>query len=383
MPAYISDAERRARLVARHRLDRSARDVADAVRSTVALHSSDPLTPHLGAWARVPGFRREDLTTALCDDRSLCRMHGMRRTLFVVHRDDVETVEAAATRAIAVKERKRLRGWVEAAGLDVDATLQAATDAIRHALKDGERGTKELRAAIPSLGTPIRVGSGKWAQDAPLGSRLLYVLAMDGLIVRTRTSGWRNSQYAWADATGWFGRALRGGEEAEARAALLRRYLETHGPATMVDLRWWTGWTAARVKAALKAVDAEIVGMEGAEGFVLPGDLDTPAVAPGASLLPGLDSAPMGWKERDWFLDRHDAELFDRNGNVGPTVWWGGRIVGGWAARPGGVAVRLLEDVGSEAEGAIEAERAALTAWLDGEVPIPRFRTPLERALTR
>ena len=44
--------------------------------------------------------------------------------------------------------------------------------------------------------------------------------------------------------------------------------------------------------------------------------------------------------------------------------------------------VRLLEDVGTEAESAVEAEAARLTDWLTPVRVTPRFRTPLERELS-
>ena len=74
--------------------------------------------------------------------------------------------------------------------------------------------------------------------------------------------------------------------------------------------------------------------------------------------------------------------LFDRAGNAGPTVWWCGEVVGGWAQRADGEVVwRLFRDVGVEAERAVAVEAGRLAAWL-GEVRVtPRFRTPLEREL--
>ena len=70
----------------------------------------------------------------------------------------------------------------------------------------------------------------------------------------------------------------------------------------------------------------------GVPGMVLAGDLEPPPqTGPWAALLPALDSTPMGWQRREWFLGQHAARLFDRTGNVGPTLWWDGRIVGGWA----------------------------------------------------
>ncbi len=119
-------------------------------------------------------------------------------------------------------------------------------------------------------------------------------------------------------------------------------------------------------------------------GVVLADDVDPePALAPSAALLPALDPTPMGWQSRDWYLGPHKARLFDRNGNVGPTVWWDGRIVGGWATRSGGEVVwQPLEDVGSAARAAIDAAAAALEPRLAGTVVVPSFRTPLERELS-
>ena len=73
----------------------------------------------------------------------------------------------------------------------------------------------------------------------------------------------------------------------------------------------------------------------------------------------------MGWKEREWYLGDHAPALFDRAGNAGPTVWWDGRIVGGWVQRRDGeVVYRLLEDVGGDALAAIDADAAAVQDWL-------------------
>ncbi|MBA2437402.1 MAG: winged helix DNA-binding domain-containing protein, partial [Acidimicrobiia bacterium] len=69
-------------------------------------------------------------------------------------------------------------------------------------------------------------------------------------------------------------------------------------------------------------------------------------------------------------------------GNAGPTVWWDGRIVGGWAQRPEGeVVVRLLDDVGDEARHAIDGEVERLQRWLGGVRVMPRFPTPLQKEL--
>lgn len=50
--------------------------------------------------------------------------------------------------------------------------------------------------------------------------------------------------------------------------------------------------------------------------------------------VPGLDITTMGWSDRDFYLGAHRAQVFDTNGNAGPTAWWNGRVVGGWYQDP-------------------------------------------------
>jgi hypothetical protein len=170
----------------------------------------------------------------------------------------------------------------------------------------------------------------------------------------------------------------------QARVELVRLWLARYGPATVADLRWWTGWTARLVQAALAGVESEEVDLDGEVGLVLAGDVE-PAERPPpwVRLLPALDATVMGWKGRHWYLGAHGPALFDRNGNAGPTVWCDGRVVGGWAQRTDGEVVHhLFEDIGTEARADLDALAARLTIWMGPIRVTPRFRTPLERELS-
>jgi hypothetical protein len=168
-----------------------------------------------------------------------------------------------------------------------------------------------------------------------------------------------------------------------ARAELARRWLAAFGPAPLADLQWWTGWSKSEATQAAADLGVREVDLDGLPGVVLPDDLDaSPDPGPWAALLPALDPTVMGWLDRGWFLGGHEKALFDRTGNVGPTVWLDGRVVGGWAQRGDGeIAIRLLEDVGREADDLVQAEAARLREWLGDLRFVPRFRTPLEREL--
>ena len=380
--------ERRARLARRHRLtpEERATDVRDAVRAVVVLHSSDPATVYLSTWARMRELDVGELERALYETRTLVRMLGMRRTLFVVPRELVEVVDAACTRDVAANERRKLERFVAESEVadDPAAWVDEASAAALAALRArGHASTSELAGDHPLLRRKLRLGTGtRWEAEVGAATRILPLLAATGAIVRDRPRGsWTGSQYRWVPIERLGPR--RAVEPAPARAELLRAWLAAFGPATETDLRWWTGWTAGHARAALAAVPHAEVELDEGTGFVLASDVEPeepPAPAP--ALLPGLDPTSMGWKERGWYLGPHGAAIFDPNGNAGPTVWWGGRIVGGWAQRPSGEIVhRLLDDVGAEAADAIAAECARLSTWLGDVRVTPRFRTPLEREL--
>jgi hypothetical protein len=64
----------------------------------------------------------EDLDDALYERRSLVRMLGMRRTLFVVPRGTAAEMDAGCTKALAAGERRRLvKMLVEQGVADGDA----------------------------------------------------------------------------------------------------------------------------------------------------------------------------------------------------------------------------------------------------------------------
>ena len=84
MTPKVSVAQRRARLVARHRLSAPAATIASATEAMVALHATDPVTVYLAARARTRSATVETVDEALYAQRRIVRMLGMRRTVFVV-----------------------------------------------------------------------------------------------------------------------------------------------------------------------------------------------------------------------------------------------------------------------------------------------------------
>ncbi|WP_371501082.1 winged helix DNA-binding domain-containing protein [Kitasatospora sp. NBC_00374] len=382
---HIDDAQRRARLGVRQLLapQHRAATPEQVTRAVVALHASDPASVFLSTAARLADPAPvAAVEKALYEDATLVRMHGMRRTLFVVPAGLASTVQASTTVKVAAKERIGFTAFAATGGFDTDWLAEAEREALTALERAGQATGSQLGALVPRLREEITVSAGKpYEARQTIGTRMLRVLGMEGSIVRRRpVGGWTSGQHHWATQRPYPDRPA-----AEAQAELARQWLAAYGPATVEDLRWWTGWGLREVRAALAACAAVPVGLTEGEGFVLPEDTGpVTEPAPWVALLPALDPAPMGTRYRHWFLpDEHQGELFDRSGNIGPTVWSDGRIVGGWAQRPDGeITWQLLEPVGREAESAVGAEAARLSAWVGATRITPRFRTPLERRLS-
>lgn len=358
----------------------------------VVLHATDPATVYLSAMARLRAPSLDAVATALYDERTVARVLAMRRTLFVVPVPDLAIVERSSTDEVAANERKRLEGFLTDSGIDDPAAwLSAAADEVSAALADGGEPARRITTLVPRLATKIVMGAGT-RNVATVGatSRALAVMANEGLLMRGRPAGaWTGRQYTWHLRDRWLDspdRPEASVDQAAASVALVERWLARFGPATFDDLKWWTGWRVGQLKPALAALEVTEVDLDGRPGLILTDDLDAgsggPEVAPWAALLPSLDPTPMGWKERDWYLGPHRDRLFDRFGNVGPTLWIDGRIVGGWGQRPDGeIVLGLLEDVGSDHRAMLDAEAERLQAVVGETVVKPSFPTPLQREL--
>lgn len=389
----LSDDARRALLVDRQWVGgrRAGRSVVDVAHAVGPLHSTDPSSAYLQVAARSD-CSVDDITRALYDDRLLLRHTTLRRTVHLLTPEVARAAHGAYNHRLVPKLRGQLVDWLGASE-DVDGDPSAWLADVEERVVDAvgrlDRPTgnaladevAELRVTVDpapgtSYGRPIRITS-----------KVIEVLIADGRIARDRPRSGDLTSGAWTygPITDWLADGLGSTDPAEALQALLLRKLGSAPGASTADLAWWTGLPKGMVERALAALDAEPVDRDDtATGWLIPGDdLDADDPADDAvSLLPGLDATPMGFKERTWFLGAHEAALFDRNGNIGPTIWWRGRVVGGWTHRSDGVvATGVLDRVPQRAAAAISEEAERLQDWL-GDVRVRwRYPTPLQRSL--
>jgi hypothetical protein len=387
-------------LARRHFLsDSDSRPIAAITAALVSLHATDPATPYLSLWARCPRFVIADLDGELYRTRSMVRHLAMRRTLWLMNADDLAVVQPAASDRVAGNERRRLIADVQKAGAATDGTHwldracaahwldRACAAVLCHLREHGPTSSTELRGALPELSGVYDPAPGKpWGGAVPIAPRVLTVLSACGDIVRGPNDGtWTTSRPRWTVIGSWLGEQAEPMSAEVARAELTRRWLRTFGPATVEDIKWWFGTTVTAVRKALADIDAVAVDLHGSNGYALPDDLEPdPDMPPWCALLPGLDVTTMGWYQRDWYVGEHRGQVFDTNGNAGPTAWWNGQVVGGWYQDSGArVQLQLLADPGRDARRALQRQSDELTAWLDGVRINPRFPSTLSKAAAK
>jgi hypothetical protein len=394
----VSVQQRRRAIVRRHHLGGDAKSPEAVTQALIALHATDPASVYLSVLARSTSSTLADISAAMYERRSLVRWMAMRRTLFLFPRADIPIVQAAVSTPLAAMLRRRLISQLERNGSeppitgDVRAWLADLEVRVENALR--ARGTAtgaQLGTDKPALRTliPARAPS-----DRPqnVTSALLTLMSAEGRIVRSTPTGtWTSRHHRWEPVGQWWPGGLPELEVEAAQRTLAQRWLARFGPAALDDLKWWTGWNKTTVRRALSSLPIEEVDLHGETGIALcapealsddPGDHTS--ATPVAALLPSLDPTPMGWKRRDWFLGIDHHHVFDRAGNIGPTLWWDGEIIGSWAITPAGeLRTTVLADRGAVADAAVQDAASRLHERLHGTVVTPAIRTPLERSLVQ
>src|ERR1700728_3544222 len=179
----------------------------------IALHGTDPTAVYVSAWART-GCAADRVDEAMYAQRSLVRMLGMRRTMFVVPAGLVPVVQAACTDDVAKRLRRQLEkdlatggvgdgdpgGWLRDVGSGVLRVLRA---------RGGGASGAQLSEGEPRLRTQLSVSLDKsYGGTFNITSRVLTLLGAEGHLVRGhRRGGWSSGQFEWFAASTWLGPA--------------------------------------------------------------------------------------------------------------------------------------------------------------------------------
>lgn len=252
------------------------------------------------------------------------RTHTLRQTWHFVHRDDLTAVQAAT----APRVHRFNAAMYADAGL-AGRPLSTAADVVLEAVAEGPATRAEIARRLDAAGLGL----------SSLGVGLLMMWAeLECLVVSGPLSGRQHTYVAWAD------RALPDRDEAIVRLA--RRYVASHGPASVADLAAWASLTRTEVKQALAELPVEREVVAGVELFALDAGDHAPAAwdSPQVELLNGYDEYVSGYcaAEKRW-LDRARSTTA-RPAQPIALLTVDGQVAGGWrrSVRRDGAVVEVV-----------------------------------------
>ena len=334
------------------------RSIVETVRAVGGLHATGAATPYLSLFARVKGFRREDLDRELFVKRSLCKVRYVRTTVYVLPKDMI-AVAFAATRMMAEPASE---AYAKFLGI-TEQQYRETSERILELLK-GKNGmsVKRIREA---LGSSLNV------------SPIVNLMCDQGLLIRgAPEKGWRSNLHTYHVFSECFPDVkLDEMSEEEARKAVVRWYLGSFGPVTLNDVAWWTGFPKSQVRRILSDLEGEVVyvdvsGLGKALLMLSRDEAELRLVRRNGksvvNLLPGLDPYLMGYKDRERYVDadRYSC-VFDRGGNATSTILADGKAVGVWDFEEPVVKVFLFDgDAGLLEE--VSAKAKSLGAFISG-----------------
>lgn len=350
----------------KHNLSQKAKptELNQLLCRTCGLHATGAVNPYLALFARVQGFKREDLERALFRDRCAARIRCLRKTIFIHHISLVPIYFAASAQALIPASEDYMHRSGISAGL-----AQKLTGEILRLLEGRELSAAEITSKLGFEGNL---------------SPLLYYLCDSGDLVRGRpVAGWRDKRVRYAIFAEWFPELdLTEWEESQARVEVVRRYLQAFGPVSLEDVLWWTGFGKRATRAALNQLKAELIPVHVDQlDHVCWLHQDDREVVEGESkgesgtinLLPNLDPYLMGYKLRERYLEpAFSPYVFDRAGNITSTILLDGRVIGVWdVARDGEAELKLhfFRDPGADVRNAVCEQAGRLGAFLTDRVP--------------
>ena len=301
---------------------------AEAVGWHLAMQSQDYAPASWSIGQRSKGLAAADVDRALADG-SIVRTHVLRPTWHFVAREDIRWLLALSGPRVQQTVRRRY-GQL---GLDARA-LARAEKVIVKALSGGNRLTRNELGEVLDRARFEREGQRMpWVL---MHLELEAVIGSGGLDGKQQTYALLDDRVPAAPAR----------DRDDALVELVRRYLQSHGPATLKDMSWWSGLTIADLKRAIELLGAEVRSetLEGLALWTLASDDRSPPANERVHLLQTYDELVVGYTESRFFGDpaaeRARAAWGDRTFPSG-LMLFGGRVAGHWRRRAEGTQLRV------------------------------------------
>jgi hypothetical protein len=357
----------------KHHLTDSSKsdDILKITNDICGLHATSSSTLYISLFVRTNNFEKEDLNQHLYTLKNLGKIRFVRGTTYVLTKEMIP-IAYSATKGIFSTLSER---YAEYHGIN------------RKEYNKISKKVLELLQGKSMSASEIKDNLGNTSKISPV----INLMCDSGLIIRsTPRSGWKSNLHTYQPLDEYFpGLDLFSIKENEARREVVKRYIAGFGPASAMDISWWTGFTKTEIRRILEELEEDInqISIIGEDDryYILNSDDRSLRITrgggkPQVTLLPGLDPYIMGYKIRDRYLDeKHFNYIFDRSGNGAASIMIDGNIVGVWdyEEKPKSlVKIYLFKKVIKDMKSEIRAKAEDIGKFIaDGEVKVKECKT--------
>ena len=297
-------------------------DIIQITEDLCGLHSTEPKTSHLSLFVRTQNFKKSDLEKELYTSKTMGRIRGMRRTLFIQTKNMIPIIHAATFKL----SEKTFQKYMEYHGISLK-DYQEISNFILKILKGRELSASEIRKELNSK------------SNIPA---IIQLMCNYGLLIRGRPiKDWNDRRNKYVLFKEQFPDVdLAKINEKNAIKSLVERYIISYGPVSENDISWWTGLTKTKIRGALNEIQeklekVKISNLKG-EFIIFKSDINqlkdfNDFKEKTLNFLPELDPYSMGYKERERYIDSSNYNsVFDRSGNATATILINGKVIGVW-----------------------------------------------------
>lgn len=338
----------RALLARQMLLERRSLSAAEAIEHLVGMQAQVPRAPYIGLWARLKGFRPEELVH-LMYDREAVRIALMRNTVHLVTANDCLMLRPLTQIIFDRDLRTNTTFAPPLRGMDVGELVATG----RALVEERPRTNAELGALLQE----------RWPECD--SASLTFAIRSQVPLVQLPPRGiWgKGGQVMCTSAEAWLGRSLEAEPSGE---EMIVRYLAAFGPATVRDVQQWCGLT--RLSKVLKRLRPCLVTFRDEadnELFDLPDaprpDPDMPAPV---RFLPEYDNLLVSHDDRSRVIaDEYRSRVFTRG-----AVLADGFVCGAWKVeqtrREAVLLIEMFEPVSKENQHAISEEGERLVRFV-------------------
>jgi hypothetical protein len=246
----------------------------------------------------------------------------MRRTLFIETKEMIPIVHAATFKLI----EKSFEKYMEFRGI-TQTEYHDISNQILNILKGKELSAAEIRKKLNSK------------LDVP---GIIQVMCNNRLLIRAKPiKDWKDRRNRYSIFNENFPDVdINTLSEEQAIQILVDKYLKAYGPATESDISWWSGLTKTKIRKSLNKLESQLIRIQisklKGDYLLYENDIDNLENVvinqkPTLIFLPQLDPYPMGYKERDRYIDKNKSKyVFDKSGNITSAILLNGVIIGIW-----------------------------------------------------